>query len=155
MSVAAMFVAFAGFAQTGQWSVGLNFGYGTEVQKTFLGGTVMYGINDDFDIAGSFNRYFKESFGDSSLKFWDINADVHWNVLKGERYKLYPLVGLTYLNSKLSYDGHSDSDGNFGANIGIGGRYDINENLAIGVDLKAQIMDNTQFVPMVSLMYKF
>ena len=155
MSVAAMFMAFAGFAQTGQWSVGLNFGYGTEVEKCFLGGTVMYGITDDFDIAGSFNRYFKESFGGVDLKYWDLNADVHWNVLKGEQYKLYPLIGLTYLNGKFSGGDYSDSEGWFGANIGIGGSYDLAENFTAGVELKAQIMENTQFVPMLKLMYKF
>lgn len=156
MAIAAAFISVASFAQSGSWSVGLNIGYGTDIQKPFLGGRVMYGINDAFDVAGSFNYYFKDKYGeDLTMKWWDINADVHWNAFRGEKYKLYPLAGLTYMQAKASYEGISDSDGKFGVNLGIGGSYDFTDNFAVGVELKAQIINGTQFVPMASLMYKF
>ena len=160
MAVAMAFISVAGFAQSGSWSVGLNFGYGTDISKPFLGGRVMYGINDAFDVAGSFNYYFKDKYDvgygeDITLRCWDINADVHWNAFRGDKYKLYPLAGLTYLQAKASYEGISSSDGRFGVNLGIGGSYDFTENFAVGVELKAQIIDGTQFVPMASFMYKF
>lgn len=147
MAVAAALISAAGFAQSGPWSVGLNLGYGSEVENVFLGAKVQYSITDDFDVAGSFNHYFKKY----DIKYWEINADVHWNLLKGDSYKLYPLVGLTYLHSKFE----SWKDGSFGANIGVGGQYDFNETWSAGLELKAQIMDATQFVPMASVMYKF
>ena len=31
MAVAMAFISVAGFAQSGSWSVGLNFGYGTDI----------------------------------------------------------------------------------------------------------------------------
>lgn len=160
MAVVAAFISLASFAQSGSWSVGLNIGYGTDIQKPFLGGRVMYGINDAFDVAGSFNYYFKDKYDigigeDATQRWWDINADVHWNALRGEKYKLYPLAGLTYLQAKASFKGESDSEGWFGVNLGIGGSYDFTENFAVGVELKAQIIDGTQFVPMASFMYKF
>ena len=40
MAVAMAFISVAGFAQSGSWSVGLNFGYGTDISKPFLGGRV-------------------------------------------------------------------------------------------------------------------
>ena len=130
MAVVAAFISLASFAQSGSWSVGLNFGYGTDISKPFLGGRVMYGINDAFDVAGSFNYYFKDKYDvgygeDITFRYWDINADVHWNAFRGDKYKLYP------------------------------GSYDFTENFAVGVELKAQIIDGTQFVPMASFMYKF
>ena len=160
MAVTAAFISVASFAQSGPWSIGLNIGYGTDVEKPFLGGKIMYGINESFDVAGSFNYYFKDSYdfgyGDElTMKWWDINADVHWNVFKGTSYKLYPLAGLTYMQVKLSDGEDSDSDGKFGVNLGVGGQYDFTDNFAVGVELKAQIIDGTQFVPMATLMYKF
>ena len=62
MAVVAAFISLASFAQSGSWSVGLNFGYGTDISKPFLGGRVMYGINDAFDVAfagKSFIRRYK------------------------------------------------------------------------------------------------
>lgn len=160
MAVAMTFISVAGFAQSGSWSVGLNFGYGTDISKPFLGGRVMYGINDAFDVAGSFNYYFKDKYDfgygdDFTMKWWDINADVHWNAFRGEKYKLYPLAGLTFMQAKASSGGVSDSDGKFGVNLGIGGSYDFTSHFAVGVELKAQIISGTQFVPMASFMYKF
>ncbi|MCU6771757.1 Uncharacterised protein [uncultured Bacteroides sp.] len=160
MAVAMAFISVAGFAQSGSWSVGLNFGYGTDISKPFLGGRVMYGINDAFDVAGSFNYYFKDKYDfgygdDFTMKWWDINADVHWNAFRGEKYKLYPLAGLTFMQAKASSGGVSDSDGKFGVNLGIGGSYDFTSHFAVGVELKAQIISGTQFVPMASFMYKF
>lgn len=120
----------------------------------------MYGINDAFDVAGSFNYYFKDKYDfgygdDFTMKWWDINADVHWNAFRGEKYKLYPLAGLTFMQAKASSGGVSDSDGKFGVNLGIGGSYDFTSHFAVGVELKAQIISGTQFVPMASFMYKF
>ena len=139
MAVAMAFISVAGFAQSGSWSVGLNFGYGTDI---------------------SINYYFKDKYDfgygdDFTMKWWDINADVHWNAFRGEKYKLYPLAGLTFMQAKASSGGVSDSDGKFGVNLGIGGSYDFTSHFAVGVELKAQIISGTQFVPMASFMYKF
>ncbi len=162
--VAVLFVAVSSaFAQEQKWAIGLNFGYGTDVEKPFIGVRGQYGINEAFDIAANFNYYFKETYeeyGSSvDLKCWDINADLHWNVLHGENYRLYPLAGLTYMRAKASADGEgvtvSASDGEFGVNLGVGGAYDISSNFAIGVELKYQIIEGGQFVPLATVMYRF
>ena len=121
-------------------------------------------------ISYSFGRlcYFKETvdlgeFGaigvEGKLKCWDINADFHWNVFRNEIFKFYPLVGLTYLHLKGSTDvagaSISNSDGKFGANLGIGGQLNLGSNWAVGVEAKYQIVDGGQFVPMASAMYRF
>lgn len=162
--VAVLFVAVSSvFAQEQKWAVGLNIGYGTDVEKPFIGARAQYGINEAFDIAASFNYYFKDTYEDYGssvdLKCWDINADLHWNVFRGESFKVYPFVGLTYLRAKASADGDgftvSASDGEFGANLGVGGVYDISYNFAVGVELKYQIIEGGQFVPLATVMYRF
>ena len=136
-------------AQEGKWGIGLNLGYGTDVLggQAFLGGRVLYDIDDRFDVVGSFNRYFKD-FG---IKVWDINADFHWNVYHHEVFEVYPLVGLTYMHSKWE----GDKDGAFGVNLGAGIMFNINDRWKVGAELKGQIMSDSQFVPLATAMYRF
>lgn len=146
-TVVCLLAAFNMQAQEGKWGIGLNLGYGTEVSKAFLGGRVLYDINDQFDVVGSFNRYFKEH----ELKYWDINADFHWNAIRQDQFEFYPLVGLSYLHGKA---GKWD-DGWFGVNLGVGIMFNLNSHWSIGAEAKGQIMSDSQFVPMVSAMYRF
>lgn len=143
-------------AQEGKWGVGLNLGYGTGVSQGFLGGRVLYDIDPRFDVVGSFNRYFK----DGGLKTWDINADFHWNVYRESLFEVYPLVGLTYMHSKYSESVPgigkvSAKDGWFGVNLGAGIMFNINDHWKIGAEIKGQIMSDSQFVPLISAMYRF
>lgn len=168
--MAAMFcmALVSGTAQETKWGVGINIGYGTDVSKPFLGAKAHYDITDAFTVAASFNHYFKETVDlgeigaagtgmEGKVKCWDINADFHWNVFRNEIIKFYPLVGLTYLHMKGSVDevSFSNSDGKFGANLGIGGQLNLGSNWAVGVEAKYQIIDGEQFVPMASAMYRF
>ncbi len=137
------------WAQEGKWGVGLNLGYGTEASQAFLGGRVLYDIDDRFDVVGSFNRYFK----DGELITWDINADFHWNVYHEELFEVYPLVGLTLLHQKIGVIDYKDSF--FGVNLGAGIMFNITENWKIGAEMKGQIMSDSQFVPLVTAMYRF
>lgn len=165
LSIVAVFfvTVFTAFSQEQRWAIGLNLGYGTDIEKPFIGVRGQYGINEAFDIAANFNYYFKESYeeyGSSmDLKYWDLNADLHWNVLRGENFRLYPFAGLTYMRAVASTESEgvtvSASDGEFGMNLGVGGAYDISSNFAIGVELKYQIIDSGQFVPLATVMYRF
>ena len=137
------------WAQDSKWGIGLNLGYGTKASQAFLGGRVLYDIDDRFDVVGSFNHYFK----DGELKSWDINADFHWNVYHNEYFEVYPLAGLTLLHQKIGVVGYKDSF--FGVNIGAGIMFNITDAWKIGVEMKGQIMSDSQFVPLVTAMYRF
>lgn len=158
------FMAVTTFAQDGKLAVGLNIGYGTasDLKKPSFGIKALYEISEKFTVAPSFNYYLpkKEDINDDyeyKLNFWDVNCDIHWNVLQKESFKLYPLIGLTYLNVKGSVEGEeSESEGKFGANIGVGGQMEIADKWAVSIEMKYQFLsDIPQFVPSLSLMYKF
>lgn len=149
------------FAQENKWRAGVNIGYGTDISKPFIGVRAQYDIIEQLSIAPSFNYYFKSSedigYGEEiDYNYWDIDVDVHWNVLRGESYKVYPLVGLTYLHGKASYEGESESDSWIGANVGVGAQLNFGTNWCVGIEAKYQIVDEVgQFVPMATIMYRF
>lgn len=144
-----LMVSAALWAQDGKWGVGLNLGYGTGISKGLLGGRVLYDIDDRFDVVGSFNRYFKKG----EWKCWDINADFHWNVYHHELFEVYPLVGISFYHEKFSPLDYNELF--FGVNLGAGIMFDITENWKIGAEMRGQIMSNSQFVPLVTAMYRF
>lgn len=165
-------ISSAIYAQDNKWAAGISFGYGSEVGKPSIGAKVLYNITDKFTVAPSFNYYFKDSEeyseggadAEASVKCWDINVDLHWNVVAKEKFNLYPLVGITYFHAKgeasASASGvevsTSASDGKVGANIGIGGQLNFASNWAAALELKYQIIsDYNQFVPALSIMYRF
>lgn len=159
-------ISVTAYAQSEKFAVGLNIGYGSasDLNKASIGVKANYDINAMFAIAPSFNYYFheKENFDGMEAKFgaWDLNCDLHFNVLRKESFKLYPLAGITYLHAKstFSYEGmeESNSEGRVGANLGVGAQFVIASHFVIAPEVKYQIIsDLNQFVPSVALMYKF
>lgn len=64
------------------------------------------------------------------------------------------------LSAEASYEGYkekeSESEGKFGINLGFGGQLNLAENWLVSAEVKYQIIsDFNQFVPSLSLMYKF
>ena len=146
-TIVCLFAAVGMQAQSGKWGVGLNLGYGTEVSKAYLGGRVLYDIDDRFDVVGSFNHYFK----DHEVKFWDINADFHWNAIRRGLFEFYPLAGIGILHGKAG----KDSENWFAVNIGAGIMFNLTDHWKLGGELKGQIMSDSQFVPQITAMYRF
>lgn len=154
------------FAQDGKWGTGINIGYGSasDLSKPSIGVKALYDITDRFAVAPSFNYYFQKKddygygIGEIKVNYWDINCDLHWNVVSKENFKFYPLAGLTYLHAKakVSGSGESNSDGKFGANIGVGGQLNFASNWSAALEVKYQIISETaQLVPSLSVMYRF
>ena len=148
-TIVCLFAAVGMQAQSGKWGVGLNLGYGTNVfdGQGFLGGRVLYDIDDRFDVVGSFNRYFKEH----DAKAWDINADFHWNAIRRGLFEFYPLAGIGILHEKAG----DWKENWFAVNLGAGIMFNITEHWKLGAEMKGQIMSDSQFVPLVTAMYRF
>ncbi|WP_178796002.1 outer membrane beta-barrel protein [Bacteroidaceae bacterium] len=148
-------ISVTSFAQDGKWAAGVNIGYGSDISKPSIGVKALYDINNSFTVAPSFNYYFQKKDEGVKMNYWDLNCDLHWNVVSKENFKFYPLAGITYLHGKASFEGESGSDSWFGANIGVGGQFNLSSNWAAAVEAKYQIIDGSQFVPSLSLMYRF
>lgn len=90
--------------------------------------------------------------------------DGHWNFFRGNNYKIYALVGIGYIHSKLTtsesageYErDDSVSDGAVAGNFGIGGQYNFTEQWGAAFEAKYQVYSGGgQFMPAVSVMYRF
>ena len=156
------------FAQKGEKAVGVNLGYGTEISNLGIGAKFQYGITDAIRAEASFNYFLKKD----GANMWDVNVNAHYLFPIADKFKVYPLVGLTYANCKVdmgwSVEGmspediqdlietSSESEGRVGVNLGAGIQYDLSSKFAINFEVKYQLIkDFNQAVFGVGIAYKF
>ena len=137
-------------AQKGEMAVGGNLLYGTEINSVGLGAKFQYGILDHLRGEASFNYYFKNK----GFRRWDLNANAHYLFDITEKFRAYPLAGLTVVNK--SYADVDDSITRFGLNLGGGCDYNINENWRVNAEFKYSIVSTIdQAVFSLGAVYKF
>lgn len=165
------------FAQKGEKAAGVNLGYGTEISNLGIGAKFQYGITDAIRAEASFDYFLKKD----GLKMWDVNINAHYLFPIVDKFKVYPLVGLTYSNWNIGsmdiyawsddngneewdegeerYDGEyegSGSTGKFGVNLGAGIEYAITNRLNVNFEVKYQLIsDFSQAIFGIGLAYKF
>lgn len=103
----------------------LQGGYGFEIEKAAVGGSLEVFLVDNFSLAVGANFYVpaeKFDFGGTDVKisYWELNADLHVYAINTEALGLYGIVGLNVMNVKAKFGSESDSDNETGANLGIG-----------------------------------
>ena len=173
MIMALMLIGIGISASAQNWGGGVSLGYGSEVSQPSFGLKALYDINEKFTLAPSFNYYLPKTESESydgisaegKLKCWDINVDLHWTCYDADMYQLYPILGVSYFSAKAeataSGGGYNvtvdtGSAGEFGISFGFGGQMYLTENWLASAELKYQVIsDLNQFVPSLSLIYKF
>lgn len=150
-------LAFIGLGASAQHSkgdmaAGINLGFGTEISSFELGAKFQYGISNPIRAEVAFNYFFENDF----TSMWDIELTGHYLFNVAEKFSIYPLVGITYTNIKVSYLGWSASEGRFGANLGAGAEYYLNQTFSIGLEAKYQLIaDFDQAIISVGATYRF
>ena len=131
-------------AQAKTAAVGLNLNYGTEIESLGLGVKGSYCFTDHIRGEASFNYFFPKDH----FTMWEINANAHYLFNIGDKFKVYPLVGLTYV--------HGYNTGKFGVNLGGGAQYDLTDNLMLNFEVKYSLVsDLDQCVISLGAAYKF
>lgn len=163
-------------AQAKTAAVGLNLNYGTEIESLGLGVKGSYCFTDHIRGEASFNYFFPKNH----FTMWEINANAHYLFNIGDKFKVYPLVGLTYVHghwsNKYSVGGggdwgwdapmrkangeitvnESNNTGKFGVNLGGGAQYDLTDNLMLNFEVKYSLVsDLDQCVISLGAAYKF
>jgi len=161
--ISALMVAMTlgAFAQKSKNSFQANVLYGSKIETVGFGLTFnLTGKKHEF--SPSINVYLPKD----DVKVHEINFDYHRLYGIGNKIKVFPIIGFAI----ASWDGDTDSieEGmgtglvndngtKLGANLGIGGRYAINDSLDAGFQLKYSAMSGSasQTVPMLTAAYKF
>ncbi len=97
-------------AQAKTAAVGLNLNYGTEIESLGLGVKGSYCFTDHIRGEASFNYFFPKKH----FTMWEINANAHYLFNIGDKFKVYPLVGLTYVHGHWSNKYSVGGGGDFG-----------------------------------------
>lgn len=155
------------FAQKGEKSAGINLNFGTTAKNVGLGAKFQYGITDAIRIEPSLTYYF----GGSGMI--DITANAHYVFNIVPKFNVYPLVGIgmdmcRYETVDLGdsfddllmggdFETKHETDACFKFNFGAGAEYDITSRIAMGLELRYEVISGgySQFVVGIGAKYKF
>ncbi|MCM1029006.1 MAG: porin family protein [Pseudoflavonifractor sp.] len=148
--------------EAGDMAAGLNIGFapctesGADLTNFGLGAKFQYNITDPIRLEADMEYWFKAKHTHQ----FDITVNGHYLFTVADGLRLYPLVGLGYahVGFGVTYEGIKYSDGmdKFLLNFGVGGEYDITDNLALGMEIKLQyIQDFTRVPVQFGIAYKF
>lgn len=150
LAIVALLGVATASAQKGHMAVGGNLLYGTEINSVGLGAKFQYGIIDHLRAEASFNYYFQNK----GFRMWDLNANAHYLFDITEKFRAYPLAGLTVVNK--SYTDVDDSITRLGLNLGGGCEYDVTPSVVLNAEFKYSIVSTIdQAVFSVGAAYKF
>lgn len=84
------------------------------------------------------------------MNWWEMNANLHYYFSEQSTITVFGLAGLNYTQVGLevdNFDGFtSNSDGNFGLNLGLGANYETGKLLTPFVQAKYIVMENSMLV---------
>lgn len=158
--------AVSAFGQS-MFAFGVNGLYGTEIKSFAVGAKVQFETTSHFRVEDAFNYFFKKN----GVSIWEDNLNLHYLFYIGEKFRVYPLAGLTLVQVKYDmksaipaeyqqYIGDagksSSSKTYFGGNVGAGIEYLITPHLGVGLEGKYSIVkDVDQAVFGLGVTYRF
>lgn len=175
---AALIGLCASAQEKGDMAVGVNLGVapclesGASVTNFGIGAKFQYNVTDPIRLEAALDYGFKNKGVDAMTL--GVNAHYLFNV--AEKFIVYPIVGLGYAHCGATASGVPDIDeddwpdpdidfdaksesgsiNRFYFNIGVGGQYDINDKLAVNLELKYQYIKDFNRLPIsVGVAYKF
>lgn len=140
----------------GKMALGAGVYYGTEIESVGLGFQFDYYITNAFRLTPNATVWFKKD----NLSSWDVNLDVNYIIPLSQRFKVYPIAGLTLSSWKQHKDKalgtSSTSKTKFGVNLGAGIEYDITSNWFVNFEFKYRLISKfDQAVLGVGFGYRF
>lgn len=177
---AALLGLCASAQETGDMAVGLNLGVapclesGASVTNFGIGAKFQYNVTDPIRLEAAFDYGFKNK----GVDVMTIGVNAHYIFKVADKISVYPLVGLGYAHAKATVSGIPDMDeddcygdagiDDFGTttesgsvnriffNVGVGGQYDLNDKLAVNLEIKYQYIKDFNRLPIsLGIAYKF
>lgn len=149
VSIIAMLGIFTMNAERGEKAFGGQFSYASKHSMVGLGLNFHYEFINNLRVEPEFIYYF-ESDGVSAF---NVNLNFNYMIHTSSKFAIYPLAGFSYARVTPK---HLDGVNRFGANVGVGAEYTINNRFAFYVEERFQILkDMNQSVTCLGVKYKF
>lgn len=181
---AALIGLCASAQEKGDMAVGLNLGVapclesGASVTNFGIGAKFQYNVTNPIRLEAAFDYGFKNK----GVDVMTIGVNAHYIFNLSDKFNIYPLVGVGYAHCKATASGIPDLDENdwggisnwktdiddygtkeesgsankFFFNVGVGGQYDLNDKLAVNLEIKYQYIKNFNRLPIsLGVAYKF
>lgn len=161
----ALLTSVYSYAQQGTTAAGVYGAFGSENSNFGIGAKVQYSILDNLRAEASFDYFFKKDY----LTNMNASLNLHYLILVSDKFRVYPLAGISYVNWSFDTDGFiddftraydddddDDSESKIGFNLGAGVEYDLTDKLSIFAEGRYQfVSDFDQAIIGVGLSYKF
>ncbi|MBP5687997.1 MAG: porin family protein [Muribaculaceae bacterium] len=149
VSIIALLGIFTMNAEKGEKAFGAQFNYATKHSMVGLGLNFQYEFINNFRVEPEFIYYFENEGVDA----FNVNLNFNYLIRTSNSFAIYPLAGFSF--ARVTPKG-LDGFNRFGANIGLGAEYTINNHFAFYVEERFQILkDMNQSVTCLGVKYKF
>ena len=148
IAVLSALVSFGASAQQGVAAVGVNLNFSPCVESGASHNPITDGLRGEIQAAYDFKKDYVSVFTGA--------VNFHYLFNLGERFQLYPILGLGYGNIHTSLGDLSDNASKFLFNVGVGGEVAVAKHFAISLEAKFQYMKYFKRVPIsLGFAYKF
>lgn len=144
--------------EKGDMAVGLNLGAapcvesGANLTNFGAGVKFQYNFSNPFRAELAVNYWFKAK----EISAADAAVNAHWLFNVGEKFIIYPVVGVGMLRASVDTGSEDASEVRFMSNVGVGAEYPVTEKISVGVECKYQYVKDFARVPVnLSVTYKF
>jgi outer membrane protein X len=157
--------------EKGDMAAGANLvlGSGNSFTNFGIGAKFQYNILNPLRMEASFTYFLPKQvvagFSEWKRSMWDFSVNAHYLFPVANKITLYPLAGLGFLGTKVSYESDLGELGNyssstsvseFGFNLGGGIDLKLTEALILNAELKYKISGIwSRLLVSVGLAYKF
>ncbi len=149
VSIIALLGIFSMNAEKGEKALGVQFDYASKHSMVGLGLNFQYEFINNVRIEPEFIYYFKNE----GIDAFNVNLNFNYLIRTSSKFAIYPLAGFSF--ARVTLEGF-DGVNRFGANIGLGSEYSLNDHFAFYVEQRFQILkDMNQSVTCLGLKYKF
>lgn len=133
------FTACAMNAQINLQSAHIKLNYATEREQVGIGAQARLGITQNLRISPDAIIYFPKNHTTAL----DVNANLEYAIPLQSNASLYPLAGISMVNTRYSYKGISNSNSNteFGFNLGAGFDYNFSSKNYVNIEYRYTFND--------------
>lgn len=131
------FTACAMNAQINLQSAHIKLNYATEREQVGIGAQARLGITQNLRISPDAIIYFPKNHTTAL----DVNANLEYAIPLQSNASLYPLAGISMVNTRYSYKGISNSNTEFGFNLGAGFDYNFSSKNYVNIEYRYTFND--------------